>query len=104
MFVQAAPAGPNIEYECPKCKWRYMTLDDEVLVLWHPGTVGVTTQAWPPGTQPAEVALEGASSDTDQTAAEKVRGIKEWREREANNEPWGSKPQVLTPKGNGEDS
>lgn len=96
-FEQAAPAGEDIDYECPRCKWRYKVFGD-MLVVWDQRTQGIERSANAPGTYPAPIAVDSGidSTEVDKANFEKAKSTKDWAM--GKNEEWGKKTQVQIKK------
>ena len=113
-LIQLAPPDQNVEYACPRCDTRYL-VDGEMLAVWDPKRVGVTTHAEKPGTRVEDRGTpHGAILDTgsDPMDPEKVKhayleSIKKFLKKSVNSpdgtgSDFAKKTQVgSTGKGNG---
>ncbi len=99
--IQKAPAAEQVDYQCPKCKWAYKVQGD-MLVLWHPSSLGIDLEYASPGYNPfSEKLIDAGGSLGDQTRAEAASefATDAWLKARANNEEetFGKKIQILTP-------
>lgn len=86
--IQAAPAVEDFDYACPKCQWRYKLIGD-LLVLWHPSSVGVELPAAHPGYNPfADKVIDagGDLADPARAAGAQELATDRWLKAQANNE------------------
>lgn len=101
-YTQAAPTIENLDYACPKCKWRYKLIGD-MLVVWDPRTLGVTLPAAEPGESHfGDILIDGGGdlADPSRAAGAQRFATDEWLKARANNEgdKFGKKIQILTPE------
>jgi DNA-directed RNA polymerase subunit RPC12/RpoP len=99
--IQAAPAVEDFDYACPKCEWRYKLIGD-LLVLWHPSSVGVELPAAHPGYNPfADKVVDagGELADPARAAGAQEYATEQWLKARANNEgdTFGLKIQAVVP-------
>lgn len=102
--VQASPACEDTDYQCPKCSWRYKLIGD-MLVLWHPGTVGIDLPAHAPGYNPfSDTVVDGGGEIADPARAAQAREYanNQWVKAQANkDESFGKKIQIIMPEKKG---
>ena len=97
--IQAAPVQQNEEYACPRCNWRYLVIED-VLYLWSPAAVGVTTTPLKPGTRRQNL-LESGDDGEEKALVERERARKDWLKARGNteSESFGLRTQSVVPEG-----
>lgn len=94
-YMQPAPPCAGVDYQCPKCKWNYK-IYEEMLVVWNPATLGVSTEALAPGTNPYERAVDDSGGqDPERADAIYEESRQDWLKTEANREKWAKRIQSL---------